>query len=199
MKRRTGLAGKEKLYSVWSNMRNRCNNPNCKDYIYYGAKGVKVCDDWNNYGAFREWSYANGYIEDTGLSIDRKDVNGMYSPENCRWATKIEQMNNMSSNHLITYNGETHTIAEWSAITGIPFGVLESRIVPCGWECERALTTPINSHRKQYEHLGKKHTLTEWANLYELNNNTLYNRVNLYGWSLAKALGTPAKAGGHYE
>lgn len=199
MRKTHGFGGKEKLYSVWSNMRNRCNNPNCKDYPYYGGKGVKVCDDWNDYRAFREWSYANGYIENTGLSIDRKDVDGIYSPENCRWATKVEQMNNMSSNRLITYNGETHTIAEWAAITGIPFGVIEARIVAYGWDCERALVTPVNNHRRRYEYLGEKHTLTEWAKLYGLNYHTLYNRVNVYGWSLTQALEILPKAGGHYE
>lgn len=199
MKKTHGLGGKEKLYSVWSNMRNRCNNPHCNDYQYYGGKGVRVCKEWDDYAAFREWSYTNGYIENAGLSIDRKDVNGAYSPENCRWATKTEQMNNMSSNRSITYNGETHTIAEWSAITGIPFEIIESRIVAYGWTYERALTTPVNSHRKQYEYLEEKHTLTEWAKLYGLNYHTLYNRVNIYSWSLAQALRISPKAGGHYE
>lgn len=199
MRKTHGFGGKEKLYSVWSNMRNRCNNPRCKDYPYYGGKGIKVCDEWDDYAAFREWSYTNGYCEGIGLSIDREDVNGWYCPKNCRWATKKQQMNNMSTNHLVTYNRETHTIAEWATITGIPFHVLESRIRAYHWGYERALKTPVNSHLTQYEYLGVKHTLKEWSRIYGVNYNTLYNRIHLYGWDIAKALETVAKVGGHYQ
>lgn len=77
------------LYNVWRAMKERCNSPNSISYKWYGGKGVKICDEWNNsYESFRDWAVANGYTE--GLSIDRIDSNLGYLPENCRWLTRAE-------------------------------------------------------------------------------------------------------------
>ena len=98
-----------------------------------------MCDEWrNDYTSFRNWAYANGYTEE--LSIDRIDNNGDYSPDNCRWVDCVAQANNRRSNHLLTFNGETHNIAEWSSMLGIPYKTLHNRI-STGWSIERALTT----------------------------------------------------------
>lgn len=109
--------GKTRLFYIWSNMKQRCQNPNIKNYERYGARGIKVCDEWQEFVPFMEWALANGYSED--LSIDRIDSNGNYKPSNCRWATIEVQANNKRSNSFIEYNGEKRTIAEWSKITGI--------------------------------------------------------------------------------
>lgn len=82
----------EKLYQVWLAIKQRCTNPRCKDYPHYGARGIKRCEQWNDYRVFREWALANGYQE--GLTIERRDVNGDYCPENCCWITKAEQGKN---------------------------------------------------------------------------------------------------------
>jgi hypothetical protein len=75
---------KTRLYRIWSGMKQRCNNPKCNRYRYYGAKGVTVCEAWGkSYQAFADWSYSNGYAEN--LSIDRIDSEKGYSPDNCRW------------------------------------------------------------------------------------------------------------------
>ena len=79
-----------RLYRIWKGMRQRCYNPNIKNYANYGGRGITVCDEWrNSFEAFRDWALANGYCDD--LSIDRIDNDKGYSPDNCRWATSQTQ------------------------------------------------------------------------------------------------------------
>lgn len=137
---KSGIKNSSRLYGIWLNMRSRCNNKNNKRYHDYGGRGITVCDEWNNYPAFKEWALANGYRDD--LSIDRIDVNGGYCPENCRWATQREQMRNVRCNHLLTYNGQTRTMAEWAEFTGIKYHTLKKRINKYGWDIGRALNYP---------------------------------------------------------
>lgn len=136
---RHGESG-SKLHKTWTNMRYRCNNPNCKSYKDYGGRGISVCEEWNSYEAFRDWSLQNGFAE--GLSIDRIDVNGNYEPSNCRWVSDKVQHNNTRKNNYLTMNGETHTIQEWSEITGIKWTTLKARI-EMGWTVEKALTKEV--------------------------------------------------------
>lgn len=129
---------KSKLYGVWNAMMARCYNPNVERYSRYGARGIKVCDEWlHNYVAFRDWALSNGYTD--GLTIDRIDVNGNYCPDNCRWATKADQMKNTTTNRFLTYNGETHTLSDWARIVGISASTL-SRRLKRGWTMEQALS-----------------------------------------------------------
>lgn len=128
---------KTRLHHIWANMRYRCNNPKCHQYDDYGGRGIKVCEEWSDYEAFRDWALNNGYSDD--LSVDRIDVDGDYEPSNCRWADNKTQSNNKRDSRKITYNGETHTIAEWSRITGISWVVIDYRI-KSGWSIEKTLT-----------------------------------------------------------
>ena len=82
------------LYSVWQNMNNRCSNPKCKTYKYYGGRGIKVCKKWqNSFKVFYEWTKDK---HKRGLQIDRRNNDKGYYPRNCRFVTRIENMKNSS-------------------------------------------------------------------------------------------------------
>lgn len=115
-----------RIYNIWRSMRQRCKNPNCKNYHNYGGRGISVCEDWNNFQNFYNWSLLNGYKEN--LTIDRIDVNGNYCPDNCRWVSYKVQENNRSNNRHIEIDGVTHTLGEWSDIAGVRIGTIYSRL-----------------------------------------------------------------------
>ena len=128
-----------RLYKIWDGIKYRCHNSTSDNYNNYGARGITVCEEWRtNFQSFYDWAMSHGYSED--LTIDRIDVNGNYEPDNCRWANEITQHNNTRTNRFITYNGETHTIAEWSRIQNINYYTLVARINRYGWSIEKALT-----------------------------------------------------------
>ena len=108
----------QKIYKVWSGIKQRCFNPNSNRYKNYGGRGISICDEWkNSFETFCKWALENGYKE--GLSIDRIDHEKNYEPSNCRWTDEITQQNNRTNNTLYEYEGETHTLTEWSRIKGI--------------------------------------------------------------------------------
>lgn len=129
-----------RLYSIWVGMKTRCNNPNHHEWSNYGGRGIAICDEWqNDFISFYNWAMYNGYADN--LTLDRKDNNKGYSPENCRWSTNKEQQNNRRSNHTITYNGKTQTIKQWADELGIPRITLQNRITRLHWDIEKAMTT----------------------------------------------------------
>lgn len=134
---------KSRLYKIYHNMKSRCCNKMNPDYHHYGGRGITICDEWlYSFAKFREWALQSGYNEK--LTVDRIDVNGAYSPENCRWVTMKVQQNNKRNGRTITFQGETHTISEWADITGISYYTLHSRISKLNWSVERALTEKVH-------------------------------------------------------
>lgn len=135
-----GMYG-SRLYHIHSSMVQRCTNPNNEDFCNYGGRGIAICKEWLVFENFKEWALTNGYSEK--LTIDRIDVNGNYDPFNCRWASSKKQNNNRRNNRMLSFNGETHTMAEWADIIGIRYDVLASRILNHKWSVERALTQEV--------------------------------------------------------
>lgn len=136
-----------RLYGIWKGMKCRCYTKTCGEYKRYGAKGIKVCDEWRyDFMAFYRWAVNNGYSDN--LSLDRIDYTGMYEPCNCRWATNIQQANNRSDNVRLTLNGETHTISEWSRKIGIGKGTLQHRKY-IGMSDKEILTTPVRKSKTE--------------------------------------------------
>jgi len=122
-------------------MRERCSNPKNISYKNYGAKGVTVCDEWQDFATFREWAESHGYAP--RLTIERHNGKGNYEPGNCSWETFAVQRRNVSNNINITAFGETKCVTDWAADPrcSIKKGALAMRIRK-GWDAERAITDP---------------------------------------------------------
>ena len=144
----------KRIYTVWRSMRQRCNNPNCKSYKYYGGRGISVCREWDDPKVFAEWAFANGYSD--SLTLDRIDVNKGYAPDNCRWVSQKAQQNNKTTNIRYEYLGEAHTLGEWADITGIRVTTLWARIKVRGWSVKDALTIGVNERDTRFKR-GEQH------------------------------------------
>lgn len=129
-----------RLLDIWRHMHYRCEKANNISYKYYGAKGVKVCNEWSSFDAFAAWSHQNGYKDN--LTIDRIDCSKSHEPNNCRWVSSKIQNNNSSHCHCLTYNGVTASISKWSEMVGLPYSTIKSRINKLHWSAEEALTIP---------------------------------------------------------
>lgn len=134
-----GLSG-TRTYLSWQAAKERCHNPANPNFVNYGGRGIVVCERWRH--SFE------AFLADMGprpahTSLDRIDNGGGYAPGNCRWATKREQNNNTSSNRVLAHGGQSQTIAQWAAQTGLHPRALAHRIRR-GWTVERALTTPVH-------------------------------------------------------
>ena len=172
------------VYSRWQAMKKRCYQVGTKGYENYGGRGIKVCEEWkNNPSAFCEWALANGFSEE--LTLDRIDVNGDYSPENCRWSTKTEQARNKRNNRFIEYNGSKVTVSEYSEITGVKQSSIDWRLNKSSMCESEAVKRPIRTQKKGIE-LG--FDLSEECRKRGLKLTTVWARINKLGWSVEDAL-----------
>lgn len=136
---------KHPLYGTWICMKTRCYNPKCKDYKDYGSRGITICDEWkDDFVEFLYWALKHGW--EKGLSIERIDFNKGYSPDNCKWIPMSEQSKNRRSVKQIPYKGESHSISEWSRITGIARKTLEMRLKSPNFTIEEAFEIPVNKN-----------------------------------------------------
>jgi len=132
-------------FTAWDHMIQRCHNENCSVYKWYGARGIVVCDEWRD--SFLNFYKDMGPRPSNGHSLERVDNSKGYSPDNCRWATKVEQMNNTRRNKFYTYNGESLSLSQWARKVSMNPRTLYARVVEYGWTIEDALTLP-----KSYRH-----------------------------------------------
>lgn len=116
------------IHNIWCGMRQRCENPNAEAFADYGARGITVCERWQEFENF----LADMGEPPKGTSIDRIDNNLGYTPENCRWATRTEQARNKRTVTTIEWRGQVRTIPEWSEVTGIPRKTLWQRFKNTG-------------------------------------------------------------------
>lgn len=128
----------ERIYTIWLGMRQRCKRD--KNYA-----NITICKEWDLFENFRDWALANGYAD--ALTIDRINNEFGYCPENCRWVSFKVQENNRRNNVRVTIHGETHTIAEWSSISGIEQATISYRMKH-GWKNDDLLLKPNEKGRK---------------------------------------------------
>lgn len=131
-----------RLYHIWHNMVNRCTNPNHQAWADYGGRGVTVCADWMaGPEAFFLWAEQNGY--DKRLTLDRRDNDGPYCPENCRWVTLAFQQGNRRNRRMYTAWGETKSASDWLADHRCLVKnrrLINHRVSVYKWPVERAMT-----------------------------------------------------------
>lgn len=127
---------KTPIYAIWHSMMQRCYDKNSQAFNRYGGRGINVCDKWQTF---------EGFYEDMGnkpdnLSMERKDVNGDYSPENVVWADAKTQANNRRSNVMLEHNGKRQTMQQWCDELGLKIGTVWARINVYGYSVEKSLT-----------------------------------------------------------
>lgn len=131
-------ASRTRLYRIWCHIQERCNRPDCKEYKWYGARGVRC--EFKTFEEFRDYAYANGYADH--LTCERIDVNGNYAPGNVTFIPQALQARNTTRSVLITYKGLTLCASEWGEILGMHPDTLTNR-KRRGWSDKRTLETPV--------------------------------------------------------
>lgn len=183
---------REKVYSIWQGMKQRCDSDKMDSYPRYGGRGITYCDEWKYFENF----YADmGPMPTPDHSIDRIDNNKGYFPNNCRWATDEEQMLNREITILIPYQGRMLTVNKLSAETGISRNTIRAR-VKYGWSPDEIISPPRND-RIFLEIGGERRLMTEWAKITGLKLATISRRfrLGLKGEDLIAPLLRPKKGG----
>lgn len=131
-------------YRIWAHMKRRCLDPSDDAYKNYGERGITICERWQS--SFEAFLEDMGAIPGPDYSLDRIDNDGPYAPANCRWATRMQQAQNMRKSRILTFHGKTLCVSEWARRVGIAPETLRSRL-RLGWSVERTLTEPAHPSR----------------------------------------------------
>ena len=133
---------KTRIYKEWKGIKERCLNSKNNGFKNYGGRGITICKEWlDDFMNFYDWAMKNGYKND--LTIERKDVNGNYCPENCCWIPAHEQPKNTRNNVVLEYHGEKKIMADWARYAGIKYQTFVRRIKVSNWPIEKAIETPV--------------------------------------------------------
>jgi hypothetical protein len=141
-------------YGIWSAMIQRCLNPNCREYPYYGARGIRVCDRWLEAQGFPNFLADVGRRPAGHLSLHRTNNDGDYAPGNVAWAERRAQAGNRRNNRILTHDGLSVSVTEWARALGMRAGTLVARL-RSGWPTPRALTEPVGP-RKPYREWARR-------------------------------------------
>lgn len=185
---------REREYVCWTQIIQRCTNPDSKAYCRYGGRGIKVCRRWrNSYVAFR---CDMGRKPSSGHSIERIDNNGNYEPSNCRWSLRREQARNKRSNNNVTAFGKKQCVTDWSEACKISVSTLANRLRRGGWSPEEALTVPVTPHLTTLVTVGDETmSLSGWSKRSGIPAATIGHRLR-QGWESEMAIfGAPGIAG----
>lgn len=176
------------LYQIWSQIKQRCLNPNYRKYENYGGRGIDMDPRWaESFLAFQE---DVGKRPNRRYSIERIDNDKGYWPDNVRWATLKEQNRNKRSNLVVVYQGEQMPLAELAEQTGRSPKRLRERIMS-GMSAEEAVGRPIEKRRRMFTLDGESYSLVDWSQITGVNYQTLRSRIYTKKWSLRDALLTP--------
>lgn len=134
------------LYQLWKGMHARCRDESHVQYHDYGARGIVVCARWSGADGFKNFVADMGNRPSTKHTIDRRDNDGPYAKDNCRWSTRKQNARNKRNNRRVTAFGRTLCVAEWAEETGLSYFCLLYRL-DSGWPPEKALSTPSRKTR----------------------------------------------------
>ena len=152
-----------RMRRIWSLMKQRCLNKKDKNYFRYGGRGISICDEWlssfNSFFSDMQKSYRDG------LTLDRKNNNGNYSKENCRWATTAQQQNNRSCNIMVSVDGRSTSLSNWCRELGINHNKAYTLIIKRLSSINTVLGFPENSkcimYRMNYTNTNKARNITQ--------------------------------------
>ena len=135
---------KTELHNVWQSMRSRTRCKTSTAWKDYGGRGIYICEQWNEFTKFKEWAVSTGYS--SGLEIDRIDNDAGYSPENCRWVSRLENMRNTRTNRVVFAFGENKPLVGWTEDKRcvVSYATLWARLNR-GWCPEQAITANLPS------------------------------------------------------
>ena len=139
-----------RLYRIWRSMKARCLRRSHKYFAAYGGRGISVCDRWMDFFEFLIWALRTGYTDE--LTLERKDNDKGYSPQNCVWATRAQQMHNRRDNNNLTYSGETLPLRVWARRLNTSRATLAFRLKR-GWTVEQTLGTPVGGKNARYNYV----------------------------------------------
>lgn len=136
------------LYRAWAGMKVRCYNKNNNRYASYGGRGISVAPEWlNDYVAFRDWAIKSGYSE--GLTLERKNVNKNYEPDNCTWIPFNRQQSNRTNSVYVTYNRRRVRLSELCYDKDLDYHTVYNRIFNLKWTVADAITKPSKKEKKE--------------------------------------------------